>query len=714
MKRIFILLISILLSLPGRSDEGMWLLPKIKNLNMPEMKSMGLTLSASDIYSVNESSLKDAVVIFGGFCTGEIISPKGLLLTNHHCGFDFIQQISTVEKDYLKTGYWAASEEDEIPCEGLTATFLVSMKEITEDVLKNTDTIRDEGKRNAVIEANKEELIQEATQDTHLIGRIKSFFEGNQYFLMIYEEYTDVRLVGTPPKSIGKFGGDTDNWMWPRHTGDFALFRIYTAPDRKPADYSEDNIPLNPKHYFPLSLKGIKDNAFSMILGYPGRTDRYWTSYQIMEQLNIDHPARIKIRGERQKILKKMMALNDTVRIKYASKYSHSSNYWKYSIGQSKALKKLSIAEEKRETEKAYRNWVSKNKEREEKYGEALSLIRKSIEYRKNYKKPYRYIDEAIFKSAELIDFSTSAQNLYEQLEKKDISDEEINSLTNEIKKQAKDFYKNYDLKTDQKVITKMLEIYYKNIDQSFHPEFFNRIKKKYDLHFDEYVKDMFDASYFTSQKELFDFLEKPKSRKLRKDPAFVAGKQFYDIYIDLFEKMDSMNTPRQKGERLYMKGLMEMNEDKTYYPNANFTMRMTYGTINGYHPRDAVYYDYKTHLKGVMEKKDPTQEEFHVPQKLIDLYKEKDYSPYGEEKLVVNFINNNDITGGNSGSPVINQDGNLIGLAFDGNWESMSGDINYEKELQKCIAVDIRYILFIIDKFANASYIMDELELIE
>ncbi len=716
MKRAYFLVLLCFLSITQvRCDEGMWFFPHIDKERYEIMKQKGLKLSEKDIYC-KDSCLKDAVVIFGGICTGEIISDQGLLLTNHHCGFGYVQELSTVENNYLENGFWAMKKEEEIPCPGLTVSFLEDIKDVTEEILADVNDTLTETERDAVIQAKQDEIISESTYDTtnnkNYTVKIKSFFEGNQFFLIRYKEYMDVRLVGVPPGDIGKYGGDTDNWMWPRHTGDFALFRVYSDPEGEPATCDTNNNPYRPKHYFPVSIDGIEENDFSMIMGFPGRTDRYWTSYQVNEQLTIDHPLRIKVRGLRQLILKEQMEKSDTIYIKYASKYSRSSNYWKYSIGQSKWLRKNEVVRQKNEVEEKFKEWLSKNNDQAEKFGNALNLIKESVEKRDSARHAYLYINEAIFRSAEMIDLASSAYNFYNTLKNENASETEINSVASELKNEANEFYKNYDKETDKMVTKAMLKLFYQDVNKSFHPEIIQEIESRYKLDFDKYVDRLYKKSFFVSRESLYDFLEKPKLRKLKKDMAFVAAKSFYNTFTSLVDNLEKLNIHYRKGERLYMEGLMNMFKDSTFYSNANFTMRLTYGTVGGYEPSDAVYYNYYTTLKGVIEKRDEDDPDFNVPEKLVSLYKEKEYSPYGDKELFVNFITNNDITGGNSGSPVINGKGELIGVAFDGNWESMSGDIQFVQDKQRAIAVDIRYILFILDKFAKADHLIKEMSI--
>jgi hypothetical protein len=698
-----------------KADEGMWLLPLLEKLNIGKMTSMGLKLTAEDIYSINHSSLKDAVVIFGRGCTGEIVSDEGLLLTNHHCGFDAIQNHSTVEHDYLKDGFWAMTREEELPNPGLTVTFLVSMEDVTQRVLGNISDTLSEKRRNEEIKKISGEIVREATEGNNYKAFVRSFFDGNDYYLLVYEDYRDVRLVGTPPSAIGKFGYDTDNWMWPRHTGDFSVFRVYTGPDGKPADYSKDNIPLKPKYYFPVSLRGYKDGDFTMIMGYPGNTDRYMTSFEVKELMEVIHPNRIAIRGLRQDILLKDMQADEAINIKYASKYSASSNYWKFSIGQSKGLKSQNLYDKKQQFEKEFTGWVNEEADRKEKYGEALSLIDEAVSGRRHYLHALQYIHECLFNGAEIIGFAGKAMGLYQALLKEPENRLKIDSLRAELKSMGDEFFNEYSESTDRKVTPAMLKLFYKNVPAYYRPAFFNVIQSKYKGKVDRYCMNLFNQSVFANPLDFYVFILNPSRKTLEKDMAFVAALTTQDKYRDLYQERAQYNLKYERGMRLYVAGLMEMQKDKIFYPDANFTMRLTYGSVRDYFPRDAVHYDYYTTLTGVMEKEDPSNWEFIVPEKLKDLFAKKDYGRYGTGDVMPTcFITNNDITGGNSGSPVLDAEGALIGLAFDGNWEAMTGDILFEPAIQRCICVDIRYVLFIMDKFAGAGHLVNEMKIVQ
>jgi len=694
----------------SKADEGMWLPIFIERLNYVDMEKMGLQLTPEEIYSVNHSSLKDAIIIFGGGCTGEIVSPEGLIFTNHHCGYGSIQSHSTIEHDYLTDGFWAMSKNEELANEDLSARFLVRIEDVTENVLAGlNDEMTQEERADKVREISKQ-ISDQATQGTDYKGYVKGFFAGNEYYLFVYQIFTDVRLVGAPPSSIGKFGADTDNWMWPRHTADFSIFRVYTDPNGKPADYAKENVPLISKHYLPVSLDGVQQGDFAMIMGYPGGTDRYMSSWQVDLAVEESNMTIVDIRDKKLKIMREYMDTSDSIRIKYSSKYARTSNYWKYFIGQTKGLKQLKVSDKKREQEAAFQNWVNAEPLRITKYGQALTLRRESVEELKTVNLSQIYLNEAISRGSEILMYARSFNNLKDLLTQKDKNDSIITTEILSLRSEAQHHFKDYYQPIDKKIMAAMLEMYYKNVPDAQQPAMLRDIFDRKGG-FEVYVDKVFDKSIFGSLASINKFLDKPSAKKIENDPAIVLLNAFLDILPQVRNVTMSANLKQSNGERLFIEGLREMNPEKKYYPDANFTMRLTYGQVLDYYPADAVHYDYYTTLKGVMEKEDPDNWEFVVPDKLKELYANKDYGIYGQDgKMMVGFITNNDITGGNSGSPVMNGKGELIGLAFDGNWEAMSGDIAFEPELQRTICVDIRYVLFIIDKFAGAKNIIDEL----
>lgn len=713
MKRIlaFVLMWTALWIPSMHADEGMWLPLLIERLNYVDMQKMGLNLTPEEIYSVNNSSLKDAIIIFGRGCTGEVISDNGLILTNHHCGYGIIQSHSTVEHDYLTDGFWASSFEEELPNEGLTAKFLIRIEDVTQRVLAALYDQMSEKERQEAIASVSRDIENEAASGTHYEASVRSFYFGNEFYLFVYETYSDVRLVGAPPSSIGKFGADTDNWMWPRHTGDFSLFRVYTGPDGKPATFSKDNIPLKPRHYLPISLDGVQKGDFAMILGYPGSTDRYLTSYGVDMAIEQNNPSVVKIRQTKLDILRADMEADPAVRIKYASKYAGTSNYWKYFIGQTKGLKQLKVASKKRALENAFSGWVSGNPEREEKYGTVLGDFETAYEALRPYEYFRVYTNEALARGCEVISFSRNFSGLYNELTKKKGDPKNREKMVNSLKNQSQRFFKDYNAPTDQKLLAAMLKLFYYDVPPAFHPQVFSDIYEKYKGDFSRYASYAFEKSIFVDMDRTLDFLDKPTSKILTKDPVFGLMLSFFDFYQAKMAEAEPYYTSLNRSRRIFMSGLREMHTDRTFYPDANFTMRLTYGQVLDYYPVDAVHYDFRTSLTGVMEKEDPANWEFVVPEKLKTLYATGNFGEYGENgRMYTCFITNHDITGGNSGSPVINGDGELIGLAFDGNWEAMSGDIAFEPDLQRTINVDIRYVLFIIDHFAGARHIIDEL----
>lgn len=694
----------------ARADEGMWLLPLIEKLNIGTMTEMGLKLTAEDLYSINQASVKDAIVIFGGGCTAEIVSPHGLLLTNHHCGYGQIQNHSTVEHDYLNNGFWAMSKEEELPNPGLSVTFLVRIEDVTSRVLGKVNPDMTEAARREAIQAESAAITSEATKGTHYNARVSSFYSGNQYFLLIYEVFSDVRLVGTPPNSIGKYGHDSDNWMWPRHTCDFSVFRVYMGPDGKPAQYSKDNVPLKPKHYLPVSIKNLQKNDFAMVMGYPGTTTRYMTSYEVDEAMKITNANRVKIRGARQEIWMKDMMADPKVNIQYASKYAGSSNYWKFSIGQNAGLTRLRTAEKKAAFEAEYMKWVNADPARKAKYGNALSLIENAVKGRAEKYNVSQYMREAL--STELLGFAGQMTMLEEALVKKDA--ERINGMTGRLKRSVENFYGDYNYPTDQKTTKAMLKLYRTDIDPKYWPSFYKLIDTKFKGNIDTFVDNIFAKSIFVSQEKLAAFLEAPSLKVLQKDPAFIVAKSINEMNSTLMKDLQGFSADLSKGQRLYMAGVMEYQPDKTQYPDANSTMRLTYGKVLDYYPYDAVHYNWYTTLDGVVQKYKKGDYEFDLPQRLIDLNNKREYGRYGSPDgyMPVCFITNNDITGGNSGSPVINGNGELIGLAFDGNWEAMTGNIAFEPDLQRCINVDIRYVLWVIDIYSGAGYLLNEMDI--
>lgn len=714
MKKLLVLFFVFLATL-GRADEGMWLPLLIDRLNYVDMQKEGLKLTAEEIYSINHSSLKDAIIQFGNGCTGEMISSQGLVLTNHHCGYGAIQSHSTIEHDYLADGFWAMNLKEELPNEGLTARFLVRIEDVTARVLEGLNDQMTERERNAKISELSKAIQSEATQGTGYDARVASFFNGNEFYLFVYEVFRDVRLVGAPPSSIGKFGADTDNWMWPRHTGDFSLFRVYTGPDGKPASFSDENIPMKPRHHLPVSLDGYEKGDFAMIMGYPGSTDRYLTSWGVNLAIEISNPTIVKIRGKKLDIMRKDMDANREVAIKYASKYAGVSNYWKYFIGQTRGLKRLKVLEDKQKIENEFQVWVNADPVRMEKYGKVLSDIEAAYKTYGEYTLQRWYFIESVMRGAEVMTLAQSFTGLGNELGEKAPSQEKIDRLKEALDKSVERHFKNYNRPTDVKLLSAMLQMYYENVPVQQQPEAFRQMVEKNKGDFKVLADRIFARSIFADEAKVRAFLEKPGLKVLKKDPAYTLSVMMVEKFRENQKNLEEANEMLERGNRLFVAGLREMQPERKFYPNANSTMRLTYGKVLDYYPADAVHYNYFTTLKGVMEKEDPDNWEFVVPAKLKELYEKKDFGPYAMDngQMPVAFLSTTDITGGNSGSPVINGKGELIGLAFDGNWEAMSGDIAFEPELQRTISVDIRYVLFIIDKYAGAKNIINELTLV-
>ena len=714
MKKLLLLLVLVIAGKGFvRADEGMWLPLLIDRLNYVDMQKMGLKLTAEEIYSVNKSSIKDAIVLFGRGCTGEIISSQGLLLTNHHCGYGAIQSESTVEKDYLTNGFWAMKTSEELPIPGLTVKFLIRMEDVTQKVLSVLSVNMTEEERNKKIKEISETLQKEATSGTGYDASIKSFFEGNEFYMFVYQTYNDVRLVGAPPSSIGKFGADTDNWMWPRHTCDFSMFRVYTAPDGSPAPYSEKNIPMTPKYSLPISIKGVKNNDYTMILGYPGTTERYLTSFGIDFYVKESYPTRIDIRGKKLEIMRADMDANPEIRIKYASKYAGISNYWKNFIGTVKALNKLKVADKKRQQETDLTSWIASDKILTEKYGNALPMMQQAYTDLLKTNKARIYYAEAIT-GCEAMTFTKRFLELQKLLKETKADTARINAVVAEIRKASEKFFKDYSLTTDMKLTEAMLGMYSKNVAQDQQPEYFKKLVSKYKSDFNKLTIALFKKSSYTNKESVEAFLQKPSLKTLESDPLFSLMHAFTDSYSALNPSWNEANNKLGTAKRIYIAGLREMKPGDKFYPDANQTMRLTYGKVMDYEPADGMRYEYYTTLEGVMQKEDSTSWEFKVAPKLKSLYQAKDFGVYGENGIMkTDFISNNDITGGNSGSPVLDGNGYLVGLAFDGNWEAMSGNISFEPDLQRTINVDIRYVLFVVDKFAGAKNLISEMNII-
>ena len=700
-----------------RADEGMWMLPLLQKMNSKAMKDLGCKLSAKQIYDMNNSSLKDAIVQFGGGCTGEIISSDGLLITNHHCGYGSIQKLSSVEHDYLKDGYWAMNRSEELPCEGLTVTFLEYMKDVTESIEKASKKAmkkyRDSTNVEELAAKAAEKAIEEMVADAKKRNPdcnvdIVPFYNDNVIYLIVSKEYKDVRFVGAPPSSIGKFGADTDNWMWPRHTGDFSMFRVYAGKNNKPAEYSPANVPLRTRNsHLKISIAGIEEGDYTMIMGYPGRTTRFQTSPELKFQIE-QNDIRIAARTVRQEVMLADMLADPKVKIQYASKYSSSTNGWKKWQGMKLAFDKLNIIGRAEQEENAFSRWVNENDKRKAKYETALDDLANGVAAGRKDNLAFTTAYESIFK-IELTTFALSLSNMFSR---NVVAGKDSVAALNDAMKAVTAAYDDYSVATDRKVAKAMMKFYRENAAPENYPAGLSEDFATMDI--DAFVDNLFDSSDFTSKEKLEKAVAE-KGTGIFEDPACAVGKSIYAQTLAANVRASKSAEDLAAARKTYTAGLLEWKKGEPSYPDANFTMRLTYGTVGGYSPKDAVIYKHYTTLDGVMEKEDPDNWEFVVPERLKYLWKTRDFGKYAmkDGKIPVAFLSNNDITGGNSGSPVLNANGELIGLAFDGNWESMSSDVMFEPELQRCINVDIRYVLFIVEKFGGAKWLIDEMDIV-
>lgn len=699
---------------PVRADEGMWLLPLLEKMNSGRMTELGFEITPQEIYDLNNTSLKDAIVIFGNGCTGEIVSDQGLVFTNHHCGYAAIQQLSSVEHNYLKDGFWAMNTDEELYAEGLTVSFLESFTDVTDQVEKALKKCKGQEDMIKALDKLEGKLCKKAgCDDKFIVGRLTSFYGGNTYYFIVYKIFRDIRLVGTPPSSIGKFGADTDNWMWPRHTGDFSIFRVYADKDNNPADYSEDNVPYSPERHLRISLAGYEEGSPAMIMGYPGTTNRFMTASELAEQRERNEVA-IKVRTVRQDVLMADMQADPKIMIQYASKYAGSSNGWKKWIGMNETFAKLGVQDRRAEEEVAFTEWVNAGgQERIDRYGDALKNIDEAVAGRKADNLLAAYLRESLG-SIELVNVSAYGGMIKEALDKKD--QEKKDAELASIEAALENFYKDYSMPTDKKVAVAMISLLKESIPAEELPSFYQEIDSCFGGDINAFVEDLYSKSLYTSLDKVKAAVDAADVSALTDDPACKVLISYIKSYNPHQQALIEYAEQFAQGKKDYIAGTLEMREGEAIYPDANFTMRLTYGTVLPYYPRDAVFYNYYTTLKGVMEKEDPLNWEFVVPDKLKELYEAKDYGRYANDKgeMPVAFISNLDITGGNSGSPIMNGRGELIGLAFDGNWESMSGDIIFEPELQRCISVDIRYVLFIIEKYGGATNLIEELDIVE
>ena len=706
MKKLFALLLSISLFAGLKADEGMWMLPLIQKLNIQKMSGMGLTLTAEDIYSDKNVSLKDAVVIFGGGCTGVMVSSQGLVFTNHHCGFDAIQKHSTIGHNYLKDGFTADKMSDEIPSPGLSVKFLVKIQDVTERIISQLpDNMLGQkriDKQDSIVTA----IQLETEKGTQYSAKVKPFYSGNEFYLFVYEEFTDVRFAFAPPTSIGKFGGDTDNWMWPRHTGDFSVFRVYSDKNGKPAKYSAENVPYSPKRFASISNQGYVPGDYTMIVGNPGTTTRYLSSWGVNNRMKAANQARIDVRGAKQDVWHSFMRMDEAINIAYASKFARSSNYWKNSIGMNKAIIKLGTISEKQEQEKIFAEWANATPERKEKYKNVLRTLEDGYTKIYPYTRAMNYLIESLMSGVEMPRIATQVDRLI----RKNLSQDSLLIQTAEI-------YKDYYPAVDQATLVAMLDIYKKSVDADALPEVYTLIERKFKGDYAKYARFVFEKSDFTTLEKITKAILKKKD-DFSKDPAIIFAKGIRRTMDNMQNDEYVKNKEQIKdAERLFENGIKAMAAEsgKPMYPDANSTMRLTFGKVGGYVPADAVDYRYYTTTKGILEKEIPGDEEFNVSPKLKKAIQEQNFGAYLDKKtgeMHVAFLSNNDITGGNSGSPIFNAKGELLGLAFDGNWEAMSGDIVFEPNLQRTIIVDVRYILFVMDKIGGAKRLVEELNI--
>ncbi|HNR16634.1 MAG TPA: S46 family peptidase [Chitinophagaceae bacterium] len=705
----------LLLTTISRADEGMWLPLFLQQLNEKQMKTMGMKISAKDIYNINSGSLKDAIVSFGGFCTGEVISSKGLVLTNHHCGFDAIQNHSTLERNYIRDGFWAKSLSEEIPNQGLFVTFIVRIEDVSKQVLNGVDINMSESERQSAIDKNITALRKEVKKESYQDSFVRSFFEGNQYFLFVTETYRDVRLVGAPPSSIGNFGKDTDNWMWPRHTGDFSMFRIYAGKDNKPADYSADNVPYTPKRSLSISLDGVNEGDFTMVFGFPGRTNQYLHSAAVQQIMEVNDPAKIAIRDKALAVIDGFMRKNEQIKIQYAAKYASISNAWKKWQGEVLGLTSTNAVGKKKTYETEFQKRVNTNPALKEKYGNLLA----GLEAAYAELKPFGYARDYYLEITSRVELYTIAgwMSSLRMAHERD-GQKGYEQRLKQLKTQLSGLYDEYNAEVDQKLFETLLNMYIKDQDEKYQSPVLRKWLTENNNDMAKLAASVYSETILDEKEKLMALLEKPMTEVL----DFIKNEKLVGLVIDMVntysnkvtKNLNEIQARINKFNRTYMQAQMEVMKEKKFYPDANSTLRVTYGNVKGYNPRDAVKYDFYTYLDGVMDKYKPGDYEFDVPEKLRELYKNRDFGQYGNKgKMPVCFIAMNHTTGGNSGSPALDAYGNLVGLNFDRVWEGTMSDINYDPSICRNIMVDIRYVLFIVDKYAGAGHLVKEMKLV-
>ncbi len=700
-------------------DEGMWIPILIEKYNIRLMQEKGFKLTAEDIYSVNKACMKDAVVSFGGGCTGEMISANGLLITNHHCGRSQIQRFSTIENNYIENGFWAMSQNEEMPAPGLFVTLLKRMEDVTERMLKGVTDAMNEEERQKVMNTNSQEISREAVDGTHYTARISPFYMGNQYFLLVYETFNDVRFVGAPPAAIGSFGGETDNWVWPRHTGDFSVWRVYANKENKPASYSTDNVPYKPLFHFPISLKGVKEGDFTMVFGYPGSTSQYVPSYYIDMMKNYINPKRIAVQTAKIEIMESDMAKDPVVRLQYYNKKSGIANGWKRSIGETQGLERMKTIEKKQEYERRLTEWINADAGRKAKYGGLLPAYEKLYAQLRDYSLVNGLTSDAFFSSgAEAVGFARNMMTLA-GLYDKEPDEARISVIKNELTAGAQGFFKNYNRETDKKIFVAVMKLYGESLDPEWQAPEYIKIKNSCKGDFQALADKLYSTTIFADEAKFVSFVaafNKGSVAKLRKDPIYRLSVSASNLISDkVRSELNRLSAEVQKLNPLYMTAQMEFEKDKVFYPDANSTLRVAYGTVKGYYSKDGVYFRHYTTLKGIIEKDNPEIFDYDVPDKLKQLYLSRDFGRYTQDgEVPVCFIANNHTTGGNSGSPVLNADGHLIGINFDRAWEGVASDMAYNPEQSRNISIDIRYALFLIDKFAGAGYLLNEMTIVE
>jgi tetratricopeptide (TPR) repeat protein len=701
------------------AEEGMWIPTLLKMLNEDDMKTYGLKLTAEDIYSINNSSLKDAIVHFNGGCTAEIISNDGLILTNHHCGYGQIQAHSSVENDYLTDGFWAMDKQSELRNEGLTATLIIRIEDVTDKVLVGLKENMDSKNKRDVIKDNNKDIIKNATKGNQYDAVIKPFYFGNKYYMFVTETFKDVRLVGAPPSSIGKFGGDTDNWMWPRHTGDFSMFRIYANENNRPNSFSWSNIPYKPKHHLPINLKGVEEGDFTMVYGFPGRTTQYLTSYAVDFLINHNNPTRIGMREVGLDIMEHHMSQSDKVRIQYAAKYARISNYHKKWIGENRGLHKLNAIDKKEDLENRFMAIVNSSEESKAKYGHLMSDFETLYAQREELALAMAYFVEFIYYGPDLIYHMSKYRSLAKETMSYSVDLEEVKKGVVSLKSRNELFFKNMDMDTEKKLFESLLKMYHQHVDSAMKGESFSVLETKFKGDYTAFTEDFYNKTIFIDKEATIDLLNDfntKTAKKIMKDPAYHFMDNLMNHYYKFLKpEIGKIDDKIKILSKLYVEGLQElMPNERKYYPDANGTLRLTYGKVEGYSPMDGVEYDFYTTMDGVMGKYNPDVGEFDLPKKLVELYDQKDYGMYGKDgELRVCFTASNHTTGGNSGSPVLDENGYLIGLNFDRTWESTMSDVMFDPDRCRNIAVDIRYVLFVVDKFAGASHLVEEMTLI-